>query len=306
MATQYLFDNDNSASNAELDANFTQTFDRINKISTASDTLSAGTYAFHIDASYRTLTGNTTALATRVGATGVTGQWQLVGTSTGAASQFQAAYAAGGLPIHAFGRSLNATVGAHTIVTSGTELGRITAAGSDGTQFTEGARIAFFCDGTPGTDDMPGRIDFSTTPDGSNAPTLVLRLSNDNSALFKGVVRSDSATGGIGYATGAGGTVTQATSKSTGVTLNNVCGNITMDNAALAANTAVSFTLTNSAIATGDLVLCNHISGGTFGAYHITGRSASGSATISVRNLTAGSLSEAVVVKFAVLKGVTA
>jgi hypothetical protein len=112
--------------------------------------------------------------------------------------------------------------------------------------------------------------------------------------------------GGIGYATGAGGTVTQATSKSTGVTLNKVCGEITMNAASLAANTAVTFTLTNSQIAAGDRIIVNHASGGTFGAYIADARAAAGSATVMLRNLTAGALAEAVVLGFTVIKGVTA
>lgn len=113
--------------------------------------------------------------------------------------------------------------------------------------------------------------------------------------------------GGIGYATGAGGTVTQTTSQSTGVTLNKYSGNITMASAALAANTAVTFTLTNSTIATGDNLVINHISGGTIGAYYLNASAfAAGSCAITVRNLTAGSLTEAPVLRFTVLKGVTA
>jgi hypothetical protein len=111
---------------------------------------------------------------------------------------------------------------------------------------------------------------------------------------------------GIGYATGAGGTVTQITSKATGVTLNKATGQITMDAANLAANTTVSFVLTNSAIAAGDTLILNHISGGTPGSYTLNARSAAGSATIDVRNITAGALAEAIVIAFAVIKAVTA
>lgn len=111
----------------------------------------------------------------------------------------------------------------------------------------------------------------------------------------------------FGYATGAGGTVTQLTSKSTGVTLNKVCGAITMHNAALAANTIVSFTLTNNTIAVGDTVYVIHSSGGTAAAYIPWANNvAAGSCQISVRNMTAGSLSQAIVLTFFVLKGVTA
>ena len=109
-----------------------------------------------------------------------------------------------------------------------------------------------------------------------------------------------------GYITGDGGTVTQATSKSTGVTLSKKCGQITLHNAALAADTTVSFTLTNTTIAATDLLVLNHVSGGTAGSYLLNAQCAAGSASINVRNITAGSLSEAIVIGFALVKAVTA
>jgi hypothetical protein len=111
--------------------------------------------------------------------------------------------------------------------------------------------------------------------------------------------------GGIGYTTGNGGTVSQSTSKSTGVTLNKLCGTITLNNAALAAATIVTFTVTNSTVAATDVIVVQHDSGGTTGAYTIASNtSASGSFKISVRNNTAGSLGEAIVIRFAVIKAV--
>ena len=115
-----------------------------------------------------------------------------------------------------------------------------------------------------------------------------------------------SGTGKQGYATGAGGVVTQATSKATGVTLSKSTGQITLDAAALAASTTVSFTLTNTVIEAGDILVMNHISGGTAGSYSLNAQSAAGSASINVRNISLGSLSEASVVAFAVIKAVSA
>lgn len=112
-------------------------------------------------------------------------------------------------------------------------------------------------------------------------------------------------TGSLGYRAGAGGTVTQATSKATGVTLNKQCGDITMHNAALAAATIVSFTLTNSTIAATDVLVLNHVTTGTRGAYGLNAQAASGSAVIYVRNNTAGSLGEAIVIRFCKINGVT-
>jgi hypothetical protein len=105
-----------------------------------------------------------------------------------------------------------------------------------------------------------------------------------------------------GYIVGEGGTVAQSTSKSTAVTLNKRCGQITMNNAALAAATTVSFTLTNSTVAATDLLVLNHVSGGTAGSYLLNAQAAAGSASINVRNINGSSLSEAVVIGFAVVK----
>lgn len=108
-----------------------------------------------------------------------------------------------------------------------------------------------------------------------------------------------------GYAQG-GGSVTQGTDKSTGIELNTPCGQITMSNAALSANTAAAFTLTNSQIAPQDVIAVSIKSGATAGAYSIsTSDIANGSVKIVLRNLTAGSLSEAVVLNFVIIKSTT-
>mgnify|MGYP001587423545 CR=1 FL=1 len=136
---------------------------------------------------------------------------------------------------------------------------------------------------------------------------LISALTNPPGVASTGGVTSSSATAGMGYTTGAGGTQTQATSKSTTVVLNKVTGAITMNNAALNAGIEVSFTLTNSTIAAADVVLVNHSSAGTAGAYMVQANSiAAGSCAITVTNLTAGNLSEAIVLSFVVIKGATA
>ena len=101
-----------------------------------------------------------------------------------------------------------------------------------------------------------------------------------------------------------GGTVTQATNKGTGVTLNTESGQITMNNAAMAAAAEVSFTVTNSEIAANDVVVVNHGSAGTAGSYLVAANTiAAGSFAITVSNVSAGSLSEAIVINFVALKG---
>jgi hypothetical protein len=97
--------------------------------------------------------------------------------------------------------------------------------------------------------------------------------------------------------------VTQGTSKSTGVTLNTYSGQITMHNAALAASTSVGFTLTNSVIQAGDVVLVSIGSGATAASYFVQADSVSaGACTIHLRNISAGSLGEALVLNFCVMK----
>jgi hypothetical protein len=106
----------------------------------------------------------------------------------------------------------------------------------------------------------------------------------------------------LGYTTDAQGTVTQATSKSTAVTLNKSAGQITMNNASLASVTNVTFTLTNSFISANDVLILNVGAGATAGAYNcwVSGLSA-GSASITLRNISGGTLSEAVVINFALI-----
>lgn len=111
----------------------------------------------------------------------------------------------------------------------------------------------------------------------------------------------------FGYSAGAGGTVAQSGNKSTAVTLNKLTGEITMVNAALAAGAIATFVLNNSTVAAGDQLVTSHHSGGTVGPYLINGRvTGPGAASIAVRNTSAASLSEAVVIKFSVIKAVTA
>lgn len=114
-------------------------------------------------------------------------------------------------------------------------------------------------------------------------------------------------TGGVmGY--GSGAAATQATDKSTGVTINKPTGVITMNGAALAAGAAVSFTLTNNKIAQYDVVsACIKSGAATGGSYLVTVDAvATGSCRISVRNLTGGSLSEALVLNFNTMRGANA
>jgi hypothetical protein len=110
--------------------------------------------------------------------------------------------------------------------------------------------------------------------------------------------------GELGYTAAAQGTVTQATDKTTAVTLNKSAGRITMNAASLAASTAVSFTLNNNLISAKDTIIVCISGGGTAAAYttYISSMT-TGSAVITLRNMTGGSLSEAVIVNYAIIHG---
>jgi hypothetical protein len=141
----------------------------------------------------------------------------------------------------------------------------------------------------------------------TDAGTLAAQNANavsltGGSAALSGALTTTA--GGIGYATGAGGTVSQTSNKSTSVTLDKLTGKITTSSAALAGDTTVSFTLNNSTVTAEDHIVADHFSGGTLGSYVITGRATgAGTASITIRNVTGGSLSEALVIKFTVIKG---
>ena len=107
----------------------------------------------------------------------------------------------------------------------------------------------------------------------------------------------------IGYTAAAQGTVTQLTDKTTAVTLNKPAGRITMNGAALNTATNATFTLNNSFISANDTVVLT-ISGGqaTPGSYNVFANAlTTGSVSISLRNISGGSLSEAVVINFAII-----
>lgn len=147
-------------------------------------------------------------------------------------------------------------------------------------------------------------VEATSDPSGAIGRVVKKYGSATTRVLVEIFTKTSSAPSAAGYV--SGGTVTQATSKSTGVTLSTMSGQITLNNAALAAATIVSFTLTNTLLNAGDLLVLNHVSGGTAGSYGLNARCAAGSATIDVRNNSAGSLSEAIVIGFAVIKAATA
>lgn len=191
--------------------------------------------------------------------------------------------------------NINGTVGATTATT-----GAFTTISATGiTTVAAGSAALPAIVSTTGTADTGLWFPAADTVAASTAGAERMRIDSSGNVLVTNPA-------GLGYGTGSGGTVTQATSKTTGVTLNKPTGQITMNNAALAANTTARFLVTNSIASVTDCIMVTIRDGVTAGAYlaWVDG-TANGSFTMAVRNITAGSLSDAVVLNFSVIKGAT-
>ena len=144
----------------------------------------AATERLRIDSSGRLLVGTSTA-RTNFYNTTATAQIQVEGVGAESAS-FAAINVAGnasGARLY-MAKGRGGAIGSNTIVASGDVLGQITFQGNDGSEFVEGATIEAQVDGTPGANDMPGRLVFSTTADGASSPTERMRITSSGSLLL--------------------------------------------------------------------------------------------------------------------------
>jgi hypothetical protein len=142
----------------------------------AADTIAAstgGSERARIDTSGRLLVGTSTAFSTD----GNAGFAPLHVNGLGGA--FYRYQSTGNGPVVSFALSRSNTTGTNTIVAQDDALGQIQFAGADGTGFIQAARITAAVDGTPGTNDMPGRLVFSTTADGASSPTERMRIAQN-------------------------------------------------------------------------------------------------------------------------------
>ena len=140
------------------------------------------------DSSGRLLVGTSTARSNFYNST-ISAQFQTEGASTDnrIISLVSSASSGSNGPGFIFGKQNSGAVGGNTVVASGDNLGNISFQGSDGTEFVEGASITAFVDGTPGANDMPGRLVFSTCPDSGSSPVERMRINNGgNVRMFAG------------------------------------------------------------------------------------------------------------------------
>ena len=146
----------------------------------AADTVSfetGGSERSRIDSSGRVLIGHTGSLSEGTG-------FQVVNTSDNTAEFFAYVASTSGSRL-TLTKSRSGTKGTNTVVQSGDTLGEIHFRGADGTGYIRGATIAAVVDGTPGTNDMPGRLIFSTTADGANSQSERMRIDSNGAVHIK-------------------------------------------------------------------------------------------------------------------------
>ena len=136
--------------------------------------------SFRSDASGRLLVGTSTARTNFFNAIAPT-IFQVEGTNyqNSSISLTCNASATSQTSVAVFARSGGTAVGSTTLVSNDDYFGAVSFQGSDGSEFVVGAEIRAQVDGTPGANDMPGRLVFSTTADGASSPTERMRISQD-------------------------------------------------------------------------------------------------------------------------------
>ena len=195
---------------------------QVQTIDTGSDghvkVTTEGSERLRIDDSGRVLVGHTGSLSEGT-------KFQIVDTSDNTAEFFAYAASTSGARL-TLTKSRSGTKGTNTVVQNGDKLGEIHFRGADGTGYIRGATISAEVDGTPGTNDMPGRLTFATTADDANTQTERLRIGSAGQLGIAGanygtsgqVLTSQGASSPIQWATLTTGKVLQMTYKRGGVT----------------------------------------------------------------------------------------
>lgn len=141
----------------------------------------------------------------------------------------------------------------------------------------------------------------------SNALAGLEGKANMTGATFSGSLLVNNPSTPFGYAAGAGGAVTQLTSRATAVTLNKATGQITTTGTSLSAAAEATFTLTNSAIGANDVIVCSLATAAGAGIILIGADSiANGSCKITYTNTSTASTTAVLKINFAVIKGAAA
>jgi hypothetical protein len=149
----------------------------------------SGTERVRIDSSGRLLVGTSTSRGNNFSATNQDMRFQVEGTDylTSGASFTSNTNASDQGPHIVLNRSRGSTIGSNTIVQDNDNLGYIFFEGNDGAQFVRAASIEARVDGTPGANDMPGRLVFSTTADGASIPTERIHIKSNTEVQWRNV-----------------------------------------------------------------------------------------------------------------------
>ena len=144
------------------------------------------------------LVGGTSAVTTSVTATS-----QILGTTSADTSLMIGRWSADNDHAHIyFAKSRNATVGSSTIVQDDDHLGAVHFMADDGTDFnSEAASIRAQIDGTPGSNDVPGRLIFATTADGAASPTERMRIDSAGDVSIASLVKINVSNTGVAIGT---------------------------------------------------------------------------------------------------------
>lgn len=162
-------------------------------------------------------------------------------------------------------------------------------------------------------DDTPihigdGTKSFDVKIFGNTASDHITHDASANEVSLNGAVKlAVKGTGSLGYGTGSGGAVTQATSASTGVTLNKTNGQITTVALTTAAAAEERFTVTNSTVAATDAIVLSTTYDGAGTPVLSVQKVAAGAFDIVITNVhAANAFDAAMIINFAVIKAVAA
>ena len=137
----------------------------------------ANNHMFFVDASADVVSIGSSSIETRVGqGFAITSSG---GTDRGGMSINAYGPASTAGPLLDFNVSRNANPGSHTVIANGDALGTIIFRGDDGDEFSDGAFVQANVDGTPGNNDIPCRLIFGTSPDGTNGLAEHFRISEN-------------------------------------------------------------------------------------------------------------------------------